>query len=166
MKFDFVLRKASIDDYLLFQQCFDNEEFAYNIGEVDPMKIVALESPHVVLIVSILIKNEKQDIGFCSFHWQEKGSFLYLGGVLPKYFNSGYGLYASVVVLSYMFDTIKANEINTLVYHHNKRSLRMLLAIGFHKTESSDSFAVLKLNKIAFHNEFVKLIQRKIDYQV
>ena len=166
MRLSFVLRKVIPSDISLFQQCFDNKEFAHNIGEVDPMKIISLKSPHVVLIVSILKQNEKCDIGFCSFYHQETGSYLYLGGIHPKYFDSGYGLYASIAVLSYMFDVMEADEINTVVYNYNKRSLRMLLSIGFIETKTENNLHVLKLGKKVFPNEFAKLIKQKIDYQV
>jgi len=165
MKFSFVLRKVSPNDIPLFQQCFDNKEFAHNIGEVDPFKIISLKSPHVVLIVSVLKQNEKCDIGFCSFYHQEKGSYLYLGGIHPKYFNSGYGLYTNVAVLSYMFDVMDANEINTVVYNYNKRSLRMLLSVGFIETRTENDLRVLKLKKETFTNEFTRWIKQKIDYQ-
>ena len=161
----FAFRRASKGDYYLFQQCFDNEEFVYNIGLVDPLKILSLKSPHVVLIVSLHKQKEYKDIGFCVFYCQEKGSFLYLGGLLPDYFNTGYGLYSSVAVINFMFDKKDVKEINTVVYNHNERSLRMLLSIGFLEIRKEENFRVLKLINNKCPNKFVRLINKKVDYQ-
>lgn len=171
MKFFF--RDASFHDINFYLECFNNEEFLYMLYPSSPMSIGQLQyyitqnNRDFKLICSYVRDDEESlDIGFAHFYFQGEHKYAYLGGLAPKYFNSGYGVYASIASLLLFYDIDSRTMITTGIYKHNLRSLKVHLAIGFTITSETDEKWLLKLTKDGFNNDFVRRIKNKLTYQL
>lgn len=167
MRFSF--RRASINDIDFYTECFQNEEFQYMLYHNEPLNINRLE--HYIIdngkdlkfIGSI--KDDDgclKDVGFAHFYYKEENAYTYVGGVHPKYFNHEYGVYASIAMLSLIYELMPNIKITTGIYKHNPRSLKADLAIGFTITSETDEKWLLKLTKDGFNNDFVWRIKSRI----
>ncbi|MDR2652511.1 MAG: hypothetical protein LBC68_09410 [Prevotellaceae bacterium] len=131
----FQIRNTSANDINLYKQCIEDNEFRWNLYGNNVVKIeecTLYKGQHKKFIVSKKGNGIIEDIGFCDFYCNEEiEEYIYSGGVLAKFFNSGIGLYANVAVLSYMFTVDSNIVIKVYIYKYNQRSLKMAFAIGF-----------------------------------
>lgn len=167
----FSFRRTSIKDIDFYTECFRNEEFQYMLYYNNPVNINRMEHYLVDngkdLKFIGYIKGEngcQKEVGFAHFYYKEDNSYTYVGGIHPKFFNHGYGVYASVAMLSLLYDLNPSVKISTGIYKHNSRSLKVDLSIGFIITNETDDKWLLKLTPDGFNNDFVKHIKRKIKY--
>ncbi len=170
---NFSFRYSSIKDINFYTECFENEEFQYMLYHNEPLNINRIE--HYVLdngkdlkfVGSVEDKNGVlTDVGFAHFYYKEEGAYTYVGGVHPKYFNHGYGIYASIAMLSLFYDLKPKVKITTGIYKYNQRSLKADLAIGFILTGETEDKYLLKLTKDSFDNDFVRRIKRNMQYRL
>lgn len=169
----FSIRRASIKDIDFYTECFRNQEFQYMLYHNAPLNINRLEhyitnnGKDLKFIGSINDGNGfLKDVGFAHFYYKEINAYTYVGGVLPMYFNHGYGVYASIAMLSLIYELIPNIKITTGIYKHNPRSLKVDLAKGFTITSETDEKWFLKLTKDGFNNDFVRRIKDKLTYQL
>ena len=71
-------------------------------------------------------------------------------------------MYASIAMLSLIYELMPNIKITTGIYKHNPRSLKADLAIGFTITSETDEKWLLKLTKDGFNNDFVWRIKSRI----
>ena len=170
---NFSFRYSSIRDINFYTECFRNEEFQYMLYHNEPLSINRIE--HYVLNNGKDIKfvgsveggnGALKDVGFAHFYYKEEGVYTYVGGVHPKYFNHGYGIYASIAMLSLFYDLKPKVKITTGIYKYNQRSLKADLAIGFILTGETEDKYLLKLTKDSFDNDFVRRIKRNMQYRL
>ena len=168
----FLFRRSSLSDIGFYAECFCNDEFQYMLYRNDPVNVDRLEryiidnGKDLKFVGSV--KDEQgtlKDIGFAHFYYKEENAYTYVGGICPKYFNHGYGIYASVAILSLIRELKPGVVITTGIYKHNLRSLRADLAIGFTITSETYDKFLLRVPSNGFDNDFVKLVKRKISYQ-
>lgn len=163
----FQLRKTSLNDIHLYEQCLNSHEFTYMLyhGEqVNVSKYIADNKQDRKFIVSIK-STLNRDIGFAHFYRIKDNTYSYVGGLLPSLFNSGLGLYASIAILSYMFEENSNYIFTTGVYNDNIRSLKMVRALGFSEKACLEDKTILCLDYRAFNNELTTLIKHRISYE-
>lgn len=169
----FAFRRTSSADIDFYKECFCNEEFRYMLYCNEPINENRLEryvmnnGKDMKFICSIKDEYDNlKDIGFAHFYYKEENAYSYVGGVRPCYFNHGYGVSASIAMLSLIYDLNPNIKISTGVYKYNQRSLKADLAIGFTIINEIDEKWILKLTKDAFNNDFVKRVKLKMKYQL
>lgn len=165
----FSFRHTSLADIDFYTECFYNDEFQYMLYHNDPINVNNLEryiadnGKDIKFIGSIMDEDGfLKDVGFAHFYYKEENAYTYVGGVHPKYFNHGYGVYASIAMLSLIYDLYPNIKITTGIYKHNQRSLKADLAIGFTITSETDDKWLLQLTKDGFNNDFVWRIKSRI----
>lgn len=169
----FSFRRTSAKDIDFYIECFRNEEFQFMLYHNDPLNVNSLEryiadnGKDIKFIGSIMDEEGNlKDVGFAHFYHKEENAYTYVGGVHPRYFNHGYGVYASIAMLSLIYELMPNIKITTGIYKHNPRSLKADLAIGFTITSETDEKWLLKLTKNGFNNDFVWRIKNKLTYQL
>ena len=168
----FVFRKTSFEDIVLYRKCFIDEEFRYmlycrNAINPDCLERYVAENGTDLKFVGALEMADGAlcDIGFAHFYHKDNGAYTYVGGVLPAYFNSGIGVYASVAMISLLYE-IKATDlvVTTGVYKYNMRSVRLLKAIGFVGVDETADKFILRLTNERFNNGLVARIKERLSY--
>lgn len=163
----FQIRKTSENDIAFYRLCFGNTEFHWNLYGDENMNLkrfVSNEEKHLKFIISKITDDKVEDIAFSHFYYDSKSKdYISLGGVAPKFFNSGMGLYASVAILRYMFKNNLQHTFRTGVFKYNKRALKVWEAIGFRKIKENDDKFILKLTLGQFENDLVHRILDKIE---
>ena len=169
----FSFRHTSLADIDFYTECFYNDEFQYMLYHNDPINVNNLEryiannGKDIQFIGSIMDEDGfLKDVGFAHFYYKEENAYTYVGGVHPKYFNHGYGVYASIAMLSLIYDLMPNIKISTGIYKYNRRSLKADLAIGFTITRETDEKWLLELTKEGFNNDFVHRVKLKMKYQL
>lgn len=169
----FSFRRTSAKDIDFYIECFRNEEFQFMLYHNDPLNVNSLEryiadnGKDIKFIGSIMDEEGNlKDVGFAHFYHKEENAYTYVGGVHPIYFNHGYGVYASIAMLSLIYDLYPKVKITTGIYKHNQRSLKADLAIGFTITCETDEKWLLELTKEGFNNDFVRRVKLKMKYQL
>lgn len=163
----FEYTKTTPQDLSTYTACLDNPEFSEMLyrGEHVNLKKYLSDSPGDYKFVGHLVTPaERKPIGFAHFYGRENNVFNYLGGIVPEYFNSGVGLYASVGVLSTFFSIVPNASIITGIYKFNDRSLKVDLALGFVLERETDEKWILSLNPINFQNAFTDKIRQRITF--
>lgn len=161
------IRYTISSDINLYERCVENTEFKLNLfgDNFDIDEYTSLKEPHKKFIVSKLEGQSAEDIGFCHFFYQGQDQYFISGGVLPKYFNSGIGLYACIAVISCMIANNPGIIVNTTVYKYNIRSMKMLFAIGFQLYNEMEEYNILKLKISQFDNKFVnQIFEKRLKY--
>jgi RimJ/RimL family protein N-acetyltransferase len=160
------IRKTSINDIAFYRHCLDNSEFQWNLygnDHVNLDRFVSVEDKHFKFIISKTEDNKKEDIAFCHFYYNPKSNdYGSLGGIAPRFFNSGIGLYSSVAIFSYMFRNNPEFIFKTGVFKYNQRALKAWMAIGFRMIEETNEKIILKLTLEQFQNHFVDRILKQI----
>jgi RimJ/RimL family protein N-acetyltransferase len=162
----FQIRNTLASDITFYEKCIENSEFRWNLYGDNIVKIeecILYRGQHKKFIVSKINENQIEDVGFCDFYFnQEIEEYIYSGGCLSKFFNSGIGLYANVAVISYMFAVNSNIVIKVYIYKYNQRSMRMALALGFQFYGETEDENVLKLTVNQFNNQFVNKILNRL----
>lgn len=165
-----ITRFSEDGDSQLYKECFANHEFVdmlcsnetvdiddyLNDGEFKIRMIISIEGSD----------NKVEDIGFAQLLDNGGDCFTIIGGLLPKYFNSGFGLYSAVAVISTFFAKYPNHTLLGGVFLHNERSLRMHPLLGFKKIREQNHRGVFQLTSATFNNSFVNRIKEKIDIQI
>ena len=163
----FKIRKTSEKDLAFYQHCFDNSEFHWNLygnDNINLQKYVSKEDKHLKFIISQVDNKKTEDIAFCHFYFNPKtNDYGSLGGIAPKFFNSGLGLYSGIVIFSYLFENNPEFIFRTGVFKYNLRALKAWKAIGFKPIEETSEKIILKLTLAQFKNEFVDRILKRIE---
>ncbi len=169
----FSFRHTSLADIDFYIECFRNDEFQYMLYHNDPINVNNLEryivknDKDIKFVGSIIDESGNlKDVGFAHFYFKEENAYTYVGGIHPKYFNHGYGVYASIAMLSLIYDLMPNIKISTGIYKHNLRSLKSDLAIGFTIIKETNEKWILELTKENFNNNFVGRVKLKIKYQL
>lgn len=102
------------------------------------------------------------DLGFANCYKKEDGTYTYIGGIDPKFFNSGLGVKGDIAMLSYIFSKHTDIILTTGVYKYNVRSLKLTRAVGFRPIRETDTVVLFQMDKANFHNTFVKSILNNI----
>ncbi|MDR0973026.1 MAG: hypothetical protein LBM61_03465 [Prevotellaceae bacterium] len=160
------IRNTSASDILFYKKCFDNDEFHWNLYGNDCVnleKYLSVEDKHYKFIISKVGEYGVEDIAFCHFYYNwQTNDYGSLGGIIPKYFNTGIGLYVSVAMFAYMFKYDANLIFRTGVFKYNQRALKAWSSIGFKPTEETDSKIIMKLTFAQFENQFVKYVLGRI----
>lgn len=166
----FSFRHTSLADIDFYIECFRNDEFQYMLYHNDPINVNNLEryivknDKDIKFVGSIIDESGNlKDVGFAHFYFKEENAYTYVGGIHPKYFNHGYGVYASIAMLSLIYDLMPNIKISTGIYKHNLRSLKSDLAIGFTIIKETNEKWILELTKENFNNNFVGRVKLKIN---
>ncbi|MDR1551853.1 MAG: hypothetical protein LBS69_00090 [Prevotellaceae bacterium] len=166
----FQIRNTVANDIAVYKKCIENNEFRWNLYGNNVVKIeecILYKGTHKKFIVSKTDNDTIEDVGFCDFYFnKEIEEYIYSGGVLAKFFNSGIGVYANIAVLSYMFTVDSNIVIKVYIYKYNQRSLKMALAIGFQFHSETDDENILKLSVNQFDNQFVNKILKRIEISI
>ena len=159
--------KTTQQDLNTYTACLDNPEFSEMLyrGELVNLKKYLSDSQGDYKFVGHLVTPaERKPIGFAHFYRRENNVFNYLGGIVPYFFNSGVGLYASVGVLSTFFSIVPNASIITGIYKFNERSLKVDLALGFVLERETEEKWILSLNPINFQNAFTDKVRQRITF--
>ncbi|MDR0754329.1 MAG: GNAT family N-acetyltransferase [Prevotellaceae bacterium] len=167
----FQIRNTLANDIAIYKKCIESNEFRWNLYGNNIVKteecILYKEEQHKKFIVSKINTDTIEDIGFCDFYFnREIKEYIYSGGILAKFFNSGIGLYANIAVLSYMFTVDTNTVIKVYIYKYNQRSLKMAIAIGFQFYGETEDENILKLTVSKFNNQFVNKILKRLEISV
>lgn len=161
----FKIKNATKDDADIYNECLHSAEFRYNFGEnINIGFINQLKKPNKKYILSIQKGENWQPFGFANFVLQERQQYFFSGGCLPTFFNSGKGFLACYNMVNYIFKKKIATDINTTVWKHNKRSLKMLRKIGFKITDDLGIQYVLKCKEISIDSDFYEWLQEKTSF--
>lgn len=166
----FYFKQSTEADLPFYTECFQNEEFQYMLYGDCPLRLSQLENyiagngKDYKFVVFADNKSEKIKVGFVHFYHDVDDRYTFIGGIHPVFFNSGLGASASVASLSFFYDINRRASFVTGIYKHNRRSLRLHLAIGFVITEETKEMYVLSLDKKHFDNDFVRSIKNRINY--
>ncbi|NDV59108.1 GNAT family protein [Bacteroides sp. 519] len=162
----FLIRRTSIDDIEFYQHCFSNAEFKWNLygkDNVNLEKYISNEEKHLKFVISKVEGITIEKVAFCHFYYNPKSNdYGSLGGIIPKYFNSGTGLFTSIAIFSYMFENKPDFVFKTGVFKYNQRALKAWKAIGFEPIEETDEKIILKLTIKQFQNHLVTRILKQI----
>ena len=164
----FTFRPPNETDYSFYSECFRNEEFKYMLlgnGRLkhDPLDWFTHNNEQDLrYVISLKDKNENSRIGMVLFLLRDDGKYAYLGGIHPRYFNSGLGGYASIAAISLFFDIYPNIPLLTGIFKYNTRSINLHMAIGFTITNETTSEYDMELNKDTFNNPFVRQIRQNI----
>ena len=160
----FQIRKTSEKDITFYQYCFDNLEFHWNMYGNDNLnlkKYISIEENHLKFIISRVDNGKIEDVAFSHFYYNSNSNdYDFVGGVAPEFFNSGIGLCAGIVVLSYMFENNPEFIFKIGVFKYNRRALKASRAIGFEPIEETREKIILKLTLAQFKNEVVDMLKR------
>jgi RimJ/RimL family protein N-acetyltransferase len=163
----FHIRNTSVKDIEFYRHCFDNVEFLWNLygnDNVNLDKYVSDEEKHIKYIVSKVNCDKIEDVGFCHFYYDAAlNEYDFVGGIVPKIFNSGIGLFASVAILSYLFSTNSNIILKSGVFKYNKRSIKMQSKLGFVLIEVTNEKIIFRNTFSQFHNDFVEWILKRIE---
>lgn len=165
-------KRTTESDIPFYTDCFQNREFQYMIYGDSPLNLIQLKNyidrndRDYKFVVTLEKHSENVTIGFVHFYYYNENTYTFVGGLLPKYINSGLGVSASIAALSLLFEIKKHVSIETGIYKHNPRSLKIMLAIGFIITEEKKEKYILLLDNDGFNNDFVLNIRKKINYQL
>lgn len=164
----FTFRPPNETDYSFYSECFRNEEFKYMLFGNERL----IQDPRdwfmnnnerdLRYVVSLKDNNERSRIGMVLFLRRDNGQYTYLGGIHPRYFNSGLGGYASIAAISLFFDIYPNISLSTGIFKYNTRSINLHMAIGFTITNETTSEYDMELNKDTFNNPFVRQIRQNI----
>lgn len=177
------IRKLEEDDINIYQLCYKNDEFKRCIFGDKNIDVRCsfgklLEDTknggenYIVLYNTSDIRPSFKVIGFCNFLKYDrypfecpKETYAFNGGILPQFFNSGYGIYACVSMMTLFFYNHPDSLLYASTFHYNKRSTKMLLALGFERFPlmwyGKNHFV---LDKICFSkNDFVSKILSRIE---
>lgn len=134
---EFYVRDSTPDDIPLYTQLLRNEEWLFNSGF---KKDEYLEDTQ---ILQFLTKEHPQDIKWVCFHG-DKGfvSFVHfnvisedcalaIGGLVPRYLNSGWGLKYYAWCIDLYFKMGLREKVRSNVYQENLRSCKMNIGLGF-----------------------------------
>lgn len=105
------------------------------------------------------------DLGFANCYKKIDGGYTYVGGIDPKYFNSGLGVKGDVAMLSYVFNRHPGIILTTGVYKYNVRSLKLTKAVGFKQIGETDNAIIFKMIKDDFNNDFSNKILNTINIE-
>lgn len=169
----FYFKRTTEADLSFYSECFQNREFQYMLYGDCPLNLrqldnyIAWNNKDYKFVVSLEKQGKKVAIGFAHFYHNKDNHYTYVGGLHPDLFNSGLGASASIAALSFFFDINGLASIDTGVYKHNLRSLKLNLAIGFVITKETDDMYMLLLNKESFNNNILVLnIRKRNSYQL
>lgn len=129
-------------------------------------KYIARNDKDYKFVVSLDKQGKKSTIGFAHFYYNFDNKYTYVGGIHPDFFNRGLGTLASVAALSLFYDINEQVSVDTAIYRHNLRSLRLNLALGFNIIKETEDMYMLVLKKEKFNNHFVKNIRKRLYYQL
>jgi RimJ/RimL family protein N-acetyltransferase len=163
----FQIRNTSAKDIDFYKHCLDNSEFRWNLygkdNAVNWDKFLSNEEKSFKFVISKIETNKVEDVAFCHFYYNRcSNDFGSIGGVAPKFFNSGMGLYAGVVAFSFLFESNSDYIFRTAVFKYNQRALKAWEAIGFKPIDETSEKIILINNYAQFYNEFVCRILKRI----
>ncbi len=159
-------RIVSADDKNMYQDCFRNSEFYTMLFGQTRLNIDKMLSVEKGAYKFSLFSEDGDFLGFSQFFHKDGDIFSFIGGISPIYFNSGLGVYGSVCIIDFLFNSIGAKGIITGVFKYNTRSLRMLNAIGFKSTSTFEDKILMSLSRYDFSNSFNQIILEKTKYEV
>lgn len=163
----FEYTKTTPLDIDIYTTCLNNPEFSemlYKGEHVSLRKYLSNTPGDYKFVGHIVTPSERKPIGFAHFYGRGNSIFNYLGGIVPEYFNSGVGLYASVGMLSTFFNIVPNASIITGIYKFNERSLKVDLALGFILERETEEKWILSLKPSGFQNAFTDKILRRITF--
>lgn len=166
---EFLFRPTTDEDFDLYLRCFKNEEFQNMMYYNSPIKVlylkdyIAQNDKDFKLICSVK-KFDRSiiNLGFVHIYYKSENLYSYVGGILPQYFNSGLGLYASAAMLSYLTSKYNSWKIQTTIYKHNIRSLKIHLRLGFKIISDESNRFCMELTPNSFRNDFSMSISSRI----
>lgn len=159
-------------DLPFYIDCFLDKEFQYMLFGNSPIKRHQLKSflennkNDKKYVLWTEIQGEQIAVGFVHFNHIDGNQYLYLGGIHPRYFNSGIGVLVSIASLSLFWDINKDASFTTGIYKHNPRSLKLHMAIGFVITDVTKDKYLLYLDKDGLNKDFTEKIKKRISYEL
>ncbi len=167
----FFFRQTHTLDIGFYAECFQSREFQNMLYGDEQIslnflkKYIQYNADDLKFICALQTKEgESVNVGFAHFYHKEQNIYTYVGGIHPKYFNTGIGVYASVAVLDLLYDLKNDSIIKTGVYKYNTRSFKMLQAIGFVVSCDTNDKTMMELSPDSFNNKFVEILKSKISY--
>lgn len=168
-----IFRPTSLADIELYMECFSNEEFQTMMYYNNPLKFchlneyISQNQKDFKFIVEIYNKKSKPiKIGFAHLYYKDETIYTYVGGLHPKLFDSGYGVYASASFLAHTITTHPDWRIQTVIYKHNVRSLKIHIKLGFRIKEEDGNRYKMELTKDSYNTEFSNYITRRVSHIV
>ena len=166
----FKIRTTDASSLNLFRNCFSNKEFSrmlYDDAPVNITKYIESNVDDIKYTLSFRYSNDATyvDLGFANCYKKNDGTYTYVGGIDPCYFNSGIGVKANIAMISYIYSKHPNIVLTTGIYKYNIRSIKMNEAIGFKKTGTTESKILYGIKKSDFDNIFVRKILENIVYE-
>ena len=144
----------------LLQCCFSNKEFCdmlYNGDTVNVNKYIENNGTDLKYTCSFRYPNNTSfiDLGFANCYKKADGSYTYIGGIDPRYFNSGLGVKGDIAMLSYIFNKHPDIILTTGVFKYNIRSLKLTKSVGFNPINETETKVLYRMEKKDFYNPLV-----------
>lgn len=161
------IRPASYSDNEFYEKCLANDEFASMLYYDDEKWSFAEfldDGKGIRIICSILQEDGKiEDVCFANFVNNGGDCFTIIGGLLPKYINSGLGILCATAAISFFFNSHPGCTLFSGVLYKNERSIRMTVSLGFKKIREQSRRHIFQLNEEDFHfNPLVKRILKSV----
>lgn len=163
----FRIRVTDESSIPLFQSCFSNKEFCdmlYNGESININRYIENNGIDLKYTCSFRYSSDTSfcDLGFANCYKKVDGTYTYVGGIKPQYFNSGLGLKGDVAMLSFIFNKNPDIILTTGVYKFNVRSLKLTKSVGFCPINETETKVLYRMKKEDFYNPFVNRILNSI----
>ncbi len=173
---DLFIRHQKASDIELLDSCLNDSEFITNIwGHKSITLDEFLDRYSYLNYVIGKSSNIDMPLGFFIikpyiFEEDELNphpNYFFYGGIRPCLFNSGCGIYLCSTMLHFFFDMYPTSNLYANVFVANKRSRRMLLALGFKILRDNYDSVSLRICRDEYLSSFLnQWINRKISYRV
>lgn len=173
---DLFIRHQKPSDKELFESCLSDSEFITNIWGHKRITIEEFFSRYSYDNYVIgEISNIENPFGFFiirPYNPKENkltlsSNYFFYGGIRPRLFNSGCGIYLCSAMLDFFFDMYPVSTLFANVFKSNNRSLRMLLALGFKILHEKCDSISLNINLFEFQSSYVnQWLNKRISYRV
>ncbi len=147
---------TTTDDRLIYEECFINNEFNNLVfgGEKVSVSRYMRDEVNAEKFIVFQYKDSKYiPIAFAHFYEEHNdGQKTIVGGINPKLFNSGIGIYCTYAVLKHIFRIHPSCSVLTGVFPHNNRTIKLIESFGFITKNSINNKFIYYLT----HDDFIK----------
>lgn len=159
---DFYVRDAAPTDIPLYAQLLRNDVWLFNSGfkkdeyVEDDQILKFLTKEHPNDIKWVCFHGEKGFVSFVHFNVISKDCAVAIGGMAPRYLNSGLGIKYYAWCIDLYFRMGLQEKVRSNVYQENLRSCKMNIGMGFElvglKYFGDLKFDVYEANREQFYN--------------
>lgn len=151
------IREQNTSDISLFNECLSNQEFLsyiYGHKTITTKEFLERNSSYDSYVIG---KYERinSPLGFCIFKqgvkdYVRRKDYFISGGIHPSLFNTGIGIHLCVAMILFFFSIHADSYLYAEVFTKNKRSLKMLQAVGFSMIQTNWEYLTLRTDKNDF----------------